>query len=148
MPARLRKQLERGAQVHVTNRIGKNGRIIRIESVANEVVGIIPVLARICAADSSSSKVFLCHRNTKHIFKMQREGGFCGYRNIQMLVSFLQETAFPGCEHFPGHSPTIFRLQDMIEDAWDRGFDKLAREQTGGIRGTRKYIGTPEVSLP
>ncbi|KAK4984079.1 hypothetical protein LTR50_006821 [Elasticomyces elasticus] len=33
----------------------------------------------------------------------------------------------------------------MIEQAWDLGYNKFGRDQTGGIRGTRKYIGTPEV---
>lgn len=32
----------------------------------------------------------------------------------------------------------------MIEDAWDQGFNESGRVQTGGIRGTRKHIGTPE----
>ncbi|KAF5864975.1 hypothetical protein ETB97_005862 [Aspergillus alliaceus] len=35
-------------------------------------------------------------------------------------------------------------LQDMIENAWDMGFNSIGRIETGGIRGTRKYIGTPE----
>lgn len=33
----------------------------------------------------------------------------------------------------------------MIEDAWDAGINLEGRIETGGIRGTRKYIGTPEV---
>jgi len=41
--------------------------------------------------------------------------------------------------------PGVLELQDMIEDAWDKGFSPHARVETGGIRGTRKYIGTSEV---
>jgi zinc finger-containing ubiquitin peptidase 1 len=145
MPLSLRLQLEHGAPVSIGTEIGADGRIVRVKRVANEIAGIIPVLARLCGADASLSKVFLCHPCTKHIFKMQREGGFCGYRNIQMLVSFLKGTNFPGSGFFPEGTPSIFELQDMIEDAWDRGYDSLARIQTGGIIGTRKYIGTPEV---
>ena len=33
----------------------------------------------------------------------------------------------------------------MIEQAWDMGFNSSGRIETGGIKGTRKYIGTPEV---
>ena len=35
----------------------------------------------------------------------------------------------------------------MIERAWDMGFNVNGRIETGGICGTRKYIGTPEVSF-
>ena len=145
MPAWLYNQLERGAKISVSNAIGPGGKLVRIESVANETPGIVPILAQLCAQDRSLSKVFLCHPSVKHIFKTPREGGFCGYRNIQMLVSFIQGTNFPGHEHFPGQTPSIPRLQDMIESAWDRGFNSSGRVETGGIKGTRKYIGTPEV---
>jgi zinc finger-containing ubiquitin peptidase 1 len=145
MPAWLYKQLEHGAPVQIVNTIGRNGAVVQVERVENETANIIPVLAQLCTQDRAISKVFLCHPATKHIFKTPKEGGFCGYRNIQMMVSFLQGTKFPGNEHFPGRTPSIIRLQDMIESAWDRGFNSTGRIETGGIRGTRKYIGTPEV---
>jgi hypothetical protein len=78
---------------------------------------------------------------------MPREGGFCGYRNIQMLVSWIAKSQAPGHEHFPRGVPTILELQDLIEHAWDKGFNSTGRTETGGIRGTRKFIGTPEVSI-
>lgn len=40
----------------------------------------------------------------------------------------------------------MLELQDMIERAWDMGFNSHGRIVTGGIRGTRKHIGTSEVS--
>lgn len=146
MPAWLRKQLERGAPVTNVNQLSPNGHIVRVESVANETRGIVPVLAQLCEQDPALSKVFLCHPGVKHVVKMAKEGGFCGYRNIQMMVSFVQATHFPGYEHFPGRTPSILALQDMIEHAWDIGINSSGRIETGGIRGTRKYIGTPEVS--
>lgn len=42
--------------------------------------------------------------------------------------------------------PSVLELQDMIERAWDMGFNSHGRIATGGIRGTRKHIGTSEVS--
>ncbi|EDN06499.1 DUF1671 domain-containing protein [Histoplasma capsulatum] len=75
---------------------------------------------------------------------MPKEGGFCGYRNIQMLVSHIQDTRADGYEQFPGRLPTILRLQDLIEQAWDLGFNSNAQIETGGIKETRKYIGTSE----
>ncbi|MCJ1472855.1 hypothetical protein MMC13_001504 [Lambiella insularis] len=145
MPAWLRKQLERGAPVTIVNQLAPNGQIIRVETVANETRGIVPVLAQLCEQDPALSKVFLCHPSVKHVVKMAKEGGFCGYRNIQMLVSFIQATRFPGHDHFSGgRTPSILTLQDMIEHAWDIGINSSGRVETGGIRGTRKYIGTPE----
>ena len=146
MPLWLLKQLERGATVSLVNQIGPTGQIVRVEHVANETVGILPVLAHLCEQDPALSKVFLCHPGVKHVVKMSREGGFCGYRNIQMIISFIQATMVPGSEHFPGRIPSILRLQDLIEEAWDKGINSAGRIETGGIRGTRKYIGTPEVS--
>ena len=146
MPHWLYKQLERGAKVSIETLIDRSGRLVQVETVANETAGIIPVLSQLCREDPTLSKVFLCHPAVRHIFKTPREGGFCGYRNIQMLISFMQGTNFPGHEHFPGHTPSILRLQDLIEQAWDQGISSSGRIETGGIRGTRKYIGTPEVS--
>ena len=73
-------------------------------------------------------------------------GGFCGYRNIQMLVSNMIALKSPGHQLFDETIPSIFQIQDFIEMAWDEGFNSTGREETGGIKGTRKYIGTPDVS--
>jgi hypothetical protein len=73
-------------------------------------------------------------------------GGFCGYRNIQMLTSYILGVESQGYENFNAKIPTIFQIQDYIEHAWDLGINATGRIETGGIRGTRKYIGTPDVS--
>ena len=86
MPTWLYKQLERGARVTITNQIGQDGRLLRVENVANEMRGILPVLAQLCEQDRTLSKVYLCHSSVQHVVKMAKEGGFCGYRNIQMMV--------------------------------------------------------------
>jgi Peptidase family C78 len=75
-------------------------------------------------------------------------GGFCGYRNIQMMASYINGAKSQGFYHFDGKLPTIFQIQEFIEHAWDLGINAQGRSETGGIRGTRKYIGTPEVSEP
>ena len=147
MPSWLRKQIERGPQVTVVNQLGPAGQMIRAEQVANETCGMVPVLAQLCEQDPALSKAFLCHPGVKHVVKQAREGGFCGYRNIQMVVSHIQATKCAGHEHFPGRLPSILELQDLIEQAWDQGINAVGRIETGGIRGTRKYIGTPEVSI-
>lgn len=57
----------------------------------------------------------------------------------------MNEVDFPGSAFFGGKVPTILELQNYIEKAWDLGINVQGRIETGGIRGTRKYIGTPEV---
>ncbi|KAG5287078.1 DUF1671 domain-containing protein [Histoplasma ohiense] len=144
MPSWLRNMLEEGAKVTVSNQIQADGTLRRVEHVANETSNLIPVLARLCELDETVEQVFLCHPTVRHVFKMPKEGGFCGYRNMQMLVSHIQDTRADGHEQFPGRLPTILRLQDLIEQAWDLGFNSNAQIETGGIKGTRKYIGTSE----
>ncbi|KAK0635188.1 peptidase family C78-domain-containing protein [Bombardia bombarda] len=107
--------------------------------------GVIPVLALLLDQCSSTKYAYLCHPSVIHVSKLKREGGFCGYRNIQVLSSYVTGTKFKGHHHFDKQRiPSIFQIQDFIEAAWDRGINPHARLETGGIKGTRKYIGTPE----
>jgi hypothetical protein len=62
-----------------------------------------------------------------------------------MLVSYIRNTGDKGHEHFEAGLPGILQIQDMIEAAWDRDPYSDGRQATGGIRNTRKWIGTPEV---
>lgn len=145
MPNWLRKKLETGGKVTFLDQITRDGRLLRTESIANEIRGIIPVLGQLCDQENKISKVYLCHPDVTHVVKLHKEGGFCGYRNIQMMISYIRDAMSKGCERFPGKIPSIFHLQDMIEHAWDMGFNSSGRVETGGIIGSRKYIGTPEV---
>jgi hypothetical protein len=63
-----------------------------------------------------------------------------------MMCSYIIKKRYPGHEAFQNRLPTIFDIQDYIEKAWDLGINAQGRIETGGIRGTRKYIGTPDVS--
>jgi zinc finger-containing ubiquitin peptidase 1 len=145
MPPWLVKLLQDGAKVTVSNTIGADGTLVRLETVANETPNLVPVLARLSQIDSTVLRAFYCDPRVCHVAKLPKEGGFCGYRNIQMQVSYIRNAQAPGHEHFPGRRlPSILKLQDMIEDAWDHGYNSAARVETGGIRMTRKYIGTAE----
>ncbi|KAF1730899.1 Zinc finger with UFM1-specific peptidase domain protein [Beauveria bassiana] len=73
-----------------------------------------------------------------------KDGSFCGYRNIQMLISYLILATETGPRSFPDGVPDIFQLQNLIEAAWDNGHNTRGRQETGGIKGTRKFIGTQE----
>ncbi|KAF7128629.1 hypothetical protein CNMCM5793_003417 [Aspergillus hiratsukae] len=144
MPSWLRRLLEQGAKKTQSNIIGPDGKLSKLETIDNEATNVISVLSQLCQRDKSVQRAFFCSPKVRQISKMPREGGFCGYRNIQMLISYIQESRVSGHEHFSGTLPTILQLQDMIERAWDMGFNSVGRAETGGIRGTRKYIGTPE----
>ncbi|OAQ85315.1 peptidase family c78 domain-containing protein [Purpureocillium lilacinum] len=110
---------------------------------------IVPVLAQLLEHSPATSRAYLCHPCVQHISKLRREGscGFCGYRNIQMLISYIVGAEAFGAELFGNRVPPVFDIQDLIEAAWDMGYNPQGRIETGGIKGTRKFIGTPEVTL-
>lgn len=108
---------------------------------------MIPVLQQLLEQNRSTEYAYLCVSTAQHIWKLEGEGSFCGYRNIQMLASCVVRSGPAGARLFGGQVPDIFALQDLIEDAWDRGINAKGRIETGGIRGTRKFIGTPEVGV-
>lgn len=111
-----------------------------------QVVGkdVIPVLAQLLEQCPTTEYAYLCSPAVLHISKLKLEGGFCGYRNIQMLSSYVINTDYMGAHHFKDQLPSIFDIQEYIEAAWDKGINTQGRVETGGVRGTRKYIGTPE----
>ncbi|RYO98481.1 hypothetical protein DL764_007077 [Monosporascus ibericus] len=94
----------------------RNGRYVSSEN-------IIPVIEQLLQQSPATRYAYLCHPCVQHISKLRREGGFCGYRNIQMLASYIVGTDGPGAAQFRGKIPSIFRIQDYIENAWDRGIN-------------------------
>jgi len=149
MPVWLRKELEQGGkQSRETKLDPTTGHLVKVVTVSNETPDLIPVIALLCEHDPRVARAWVCHPGTKHVGKQIRgEGGFCGYRNIQMVVSYIQSAYPRGSHPFEIRIPTILRLQDWIEEGWDKGINSSARLETGGIKGTRKYIGTSEVPL-
>lgn len=160
---RLIKLLASDGELTTINRIGENGRLKKVRVCPNQASGILPVLQQLIEQDSNTNYAYLCHPAVRHVSKLRKEGtvilfhflftadlpgGFCGYRNIQMLASYIIGVESQGYHIFDGKIPTIFAIQDYIETAWDLGINAQGRVETGGIRGTRKYIGTPDVSTP
>jgi hypothetical protein len=128
MPTRLRVELE-------NENAARKGRSDRI----------VEILSRLCDQDESVEAAYLCYPAVQLITKIQKEGNLCGYRNIQMMISYIAGAKAQRFQQFADGVPSVLRLQDLIEDAWDKGINTEGRLETGGIRGTRKYIGTPEV---
>ncbi|KAK5706709.1 hypothetical protein LTR97_001699 [Elasticomyces elasticus] len=143
MPEHVRRRLQNDAQPHQVNKLDRSGKLRAETTVDNETAGLIPHLAALCAKDEDVLVTYLCHPSTKHINKLRCDGNFCGYWNIQMVLSFLQTTgALPNVQQMPN----ILQLQDTIEQAWSNGILSHGRRETGGIRGTRKWIGTSEAT--
>ena len=146
MPWWLRRQLEDGRKPSNQDNVHTGSEEIQTQRLNNEISGIIEVLSKLCDQDNSVKTAFLCHPESHYVSKTRWEGpNFCGYRNIQMLISYIRGATTPGHDNFPDGLPSIYRMQDLIEDAWDQGINSEGRTETGGIRGTRKHIGTPEV---
>lgn len=145
MPVWLREQLETGSTIPKPLRPSSSRKIVPIDMPNNETTRIINILSELCTQDNSVEAVYLCHPGVQYISKTKREGNFCGYRNIQMLISYFLCTETEDHDMFMGKMPSVLVLQQLIEDAWEKGFNSDGRVETGGIKGTRKYIGTPEV---
>ena len=111
---------------------------------------IVQSLGKLLGQDQDVKAAYLCHPSVRYVGKVKvtckNEGNnFCGYHNIQMLISYVNTTEVQSLESGARVIPTIGEIQDMIEEAWNQGFNESGRVQTGGIKGTRKHIGTPEV---
>lgn len=141
MPSEVRHRLLNDALPRFTNKLGRDGKLVREAVVDNETLGLIPVLADICSGDPTTQTTYFCHPGVKHIHKLNCDGNFCGFWNIQVLISFLQAN---GVLRDLRRMPDILQIQDAIEQAWDNGICSYGRTETGGIRGTRKWIGTSE----
>jgi zinc finger-containing ubiquitin peptidase 1 len=117
------------------------------EDQSNKIRGLIPKLAQLLEADPNVTRAYLCTNIAVQVTKVPGEaGGFCGYRNIQMMMLSLPLDEPAVKQSANEHAfDNIFNVQDLIEQAWDDGHHAQGREQTGGIRGTRKYIGSLEV---
>ncbi|EME43266.1 hypothetical protein DOTSEDRAFT_45243 [Dothistroma septosporum NZE10] len=140
MPDKVRYALLHAAEPQYTQRIGSDGRLVRQAFVPNETRGVIDVLADLCTLDKDNAATFLCHPCVRHIRKLECDGNFCGYWNIQVLLTYVQFMDRNG----PQILPTVIKIQELIEKAWDSGVGAYGRTETGGILNTRKWIGTQE----
>jgi len=145
MPREVRRALENASKPSYECRIGPSGKVIREAIVYNEKPRPIPILADLSAHDPNVTIAYFCHKSVKHVHKVKCDGNFCGYWNIQMLLSYrLARIEDPAHSYLP--LPNVLEIQDTIEAAWDAGTCAFGRTETGGIRNTRKWIGTHEAA--
>lgn len=107
MPAEVRRRLLNDALPQRSNRIGRDGRIIKATFIENETVGLVPILADICARSRSTERTYFCHRSVRHVHKIRCEGNFCGYWNVQMMCSFLKDNAGESLRRLRGSSASV-----------------------------------------
>ncbi|MCJ1460457.1 hypothetical protein MMC28_010839 [Mycoblastus sanguinarius] len=106
---------------------------------------IMTLISILSQKDPEVKTTYLCHDAVRYIGKIKNEdNNFCGYRNLQMLVQYLKAAKAQGYEKFGDEFLSVFKLQDMIEEAWNKGFNEYGQIQTGGVKDTRKHIGTAE----
>ncbi|KAK5135879.1 hypothetical protein LTR08_004528 [Meristemomyces frigidus] len=116
--------------------------ILAAEDTSNDLAGVIPKLAQLLQSDRDVEVAYMCTDSAVQVSKYPDEGAhFCGYRNMQMMLLSFRWVG-PGLSH--QRKLTVPQLQDLIEDAWDRGYNAHGRVQTGGIKDTRKHVGTSE----
>jgi len=140
MPDDVRDVLIREGNPREVTFQSRDGRLRREMVYNNHTDGIIFVLSEICAMDKTTSRTYLCHNAVRHVYKIQCAGQFCGYWAIQTVLTCLQYMDPAG----PQWIPNVLQIQNAIEAAWDRGLCEIARTELGGIRNTRKWIGSTE----
>lgn len=135
-----------GLYAHEKAAPAKSLELMEIDA-ATRIPHMIHILAKASEQDPSIQTTYLCDPSTQYITKTKSEGSLCGYRNIQMMISYIigRNDRNELAEVFSAGIPSILQIQDLIENAWDKGINSNGRVETGGIRGTRKHIGTPEV---
>lgn len=131
MPDWLYTQLKRGPQIRKFQTIGHDGKLVIENKCQTQVSGIVPALAKLSEISITVTKAYFCHPSVQHVFQDRNEGGFCGYRNIQMLISYMQGIKARGHSLFGLGLPGVLELQDMIEAAWDMGIGEHGRRETG-----------------
>ena len=93
MPDAVRRTLLTGAEA--TRKIAPDGRLSRELNVDNETRGLIPILGNLCNTDRTTTATYLCDPAVRHVVKLRCDGNFCGYWNIQMLLSYLYSSRPP-----------------------------------------------------
>lgn len=92
----------------------------------------------------------LCRPGCDHMSSTWLDQGWsCGYKNFQMLLSSLRHDP-QYSTHLFGETnrdiPSVSYLQNLIEKAWNAGFDSDGREQLNGrLVNSTKWIGPTEV---
>ncbi|XP_065223512.1 zinc finger-containing ubiquitin peptidase 1-like isoform X2 [Planococcus citri] len=133
---------------------------IGLDDGSSVVKGIVPIIRSKSESCENVNRTYVCFNMDFYSATYGDRGWGCGYRNLQMLLSALWRNATYGellnmqfCSRFGmekmyvGNAmPSISKLQQLIEWAWEQGFDEEGRDQLGRkVHNTKKWIGATEV---
>ncbi|KAF8945238.1 hypothetical protein BGZ47_003067 [Haplosporangium gracile] len=113
----------------------------------------IRMLLEMSLAQDVTQQAYLADPSVMFFQSDKTDGGWgCGYRNIQMLLSyvvgqtdFTAATSTSSATRTTSNTPTIAELQRQLEYAWTIGFDGQGAAQLNHkVEGTKKWIGTTE----
>lgn len=114
--------------------------------------GIISSLRKYYQQQSKNKDVWLCSDLDHYSGSFGDTGWGCGYRNLQMMLSALakepkyQSFLYGDYKVKNGRVASIKKLQQLIEHAWQNGFDRQGAEQLGWkLVDTKKWIGATEI---
>jgi len=124
------------------------------QSSSNRLEDVLPILATLLTLSHKTQSAYLCTKAAVQLHRLDNEGQhFCGYRNMQMLLSSLspQSTTTSSTTNLQNleliaraQKATVLTLQSLIEAAWTAGHNAHSRIETGVILNTRKHVGTSE----
>ncbi|KAF9355783.1 hypothetical protein BGX26_006133 [Mortierella sp. AD094] len=135
-------------------------------ALSSDKVGISGLIAKakllldVSKTQGITKQAYLADTSVLFIQSDQSDRGWgCGYRNLQMMLSYVVNQTAVHCEDVHGTShrvsasrlishpiPTISELQQQLEFAWKSGFDPPGAQQLGHkVVESKKWIGTTEV---
>ncbi|KAK9763408.1 hypothetical protein K7432_009930 [Basidiobolus ranarum] len=124
---------------------GTNGNRLEFPKPKLNTVLIDQLKILIESSEEEDSVVYFCHPATKHISYDKRDTSWgCGYHNLQMVLSCL--LAMEEFDLNLKSMPDVHQLQQLLEHAWEAGFDTEGAAQLGNhVVGTKTWIGATEV---
>ncbi|XP_076838247.1 zinc finger-containing ubiquitin peptidase 1 [Brachyhypopomus gauderio] len=152
----VEKSMERAvSRGHMTPSDFHRKRVEMMESLASGVddgrtrtTGLLAAVYQFYQREARDcARVWLC-ADTDHYSTSDGDRGWgCGYRNFQMLLSSLQRMEqYTALNTLPDSTPSIPRVQALIEAAWAEGMDPQgASHFSGRLQGTRAWIGATEM---
>jgi hypothetical protein len=98
---------------------------------------------------SPNNKIYIC-KDVNHYFTSLGDAGWgCGYRNFQMICSYLLENSYFTKQLFGGIDSicTVPEIQTWMEKCWSAGFDREGRKIFNGkLTNTKGMLGTTDVA--
>ncbi|KAG9069022.1 hypothetical protein KI688_009912 [Linnemannia hyalina] len=113
----------------------------------------VRILLETSLAQGATEQAYLADPSVMFFQSDKSDRGWgCGYRNIQMLLSYVvgqtyatSTTSATSAAATTSNIPTILELQRQLEYAWTNGFDAQGAAQLSyKVEGTKKWIGTTE----